>query len=790
MIGVEKNYAFRCNVISRPLCAQAVAMPNLREYYPSHIKRLHIKNFLAKGVCMSNPDSRYEDLERTDVLPQLALKSEREDSTDHTSRLARPRLAEHTPAPFGVVAHTNSANGKISTLPAKPSTTDLAVGGIRGKIADLEQRLVEAQERQVTLKHHCDQLTQRCRVTEDRAANAEANYVQQTSELHRLTQQTADAQQRLHEERVRFQAQIVETERLLLEARTRGDKRAASLEQLLNEQTGRAVLSERGAADARVDIEKARGELDVAQAAIRSLEERLAEQTRAASDVTELYSQQTAQVAANAKLVTEFEQQLAAVQTAKAECDDRIVKLEAQVRSANDAVAGLQSEVAIKLRHIGALEQGLASRDQSIDELKAHRVAEDQSTAELRAAKAELDQRCAQLEQAITNAQAVAVNAEQEIARLNAALRGNDVRINELSAALRVAERGLQERDTAIAETAERADAARCEHVQTVERMESLRGRLDEKEQQIDELQAQLQSKSAELTAALAAAQTSQTRQATVTDEMRKLEADVIDMRKTMEGVMAERNQLEIENQAGRAELSQLHGRYEDAVQTILAVRESIAARDQKNASLERELRAATQRIEEANTRIERAAAMSESINAELRQRDNRIASLERKCAEHADALNAIGQDIERVSSANPSERLAAMGYTLESLDHPGTVHRIGRTTTTVGRVHTNDIAIDSGSVSRYHARIVIQPEGVWLIDLQSTNGCGVNGRRISRQILCDGDAVIIGHCRFRFSMQGASKETPATDDAIPLLDEPLLIHAAGRNEVPREQRH
>jgi hypothetical protein len=238
-----------------------------------------------------------------------------------------------------------------------------------------------------------------------------------------------------------------------------------------------------------------------------------------------------------------------------------------------------------------------------------------------------------------------------------------------------------------------------------------------------------------------------------------------------------------------KADLYAMQTRYEEAVQTILTVRESVAARDQKNAALERELRAAALQLSEANARIERAVLAADEVKAQLAQRDNRIAVLEQQCADSANALSAMNQRIER---ANQSKRLAGIGFALEALDQIGQTHRIHRTTTTVGRAITNDIAIDSSSVSRYHARLLVQPQGVWLIDLQSTNGCTVNGRRIHRQILCDGDAVTIGHCKFRFSTLGVAPQDPAFETPLPLLDDPVLLSRARQSsqESLHDQRH
>ena len=58
---------------------------------------------------------------------------------------------------------------------------------------------------------------------------------------------------------------------------------------------------------------------------------------------------------------------------------------------------------------------------------------------------------------------------------------------------------------------------------------------------------------------------------------------------------------------------------------------------------------------------------------------------------------------------------------------------------------------IDSGSVSRHHALIIVGPREAIIEDLNSTNGVIVNGRKVTRQPLADGDAVTIGEIQFRY---------------------------------------
>jgi adenylate cyclase len=72
---------------------------------------------------------------------------------------------------------------------------------------------------------------------------------------------------------------------------------------------------------------------------------------------------------------------------------------------------------------------------------------------------------------------------------------------------------------------------------------------------------------------------------------------------------------------------------------------------------------------------------------------------------------------------------------------------------TSIGRSPKNLIVIDSQKVSRRHAIINVQNVGeFWLIDLGSSNGTFLNGRRLHQPVrLCDQDQIIIGDRLFIF---------------------------------------
>ena len=102
----------------------------------------------------------------------------------------------------------------------------------------------------------------------------------------------------------------------------------------------------------------------------------------------------------------------------------------------------------------------------------------------------------------------------------------------------------------------------------------------------------------------------------------------------------------------------------------------------------------------------------------------------------------------------------------------------------TIGRDSGNDVLLSESSVSRSHARIVVQPEGVWIEDLGSTSGTFVNGQRVTGSTwLRSGDAVQVGGAVI-LSVQVGPVMAPAFPTvppavAVPTTGPPLV--AAGQ---------
>jgi FHA domain len=72
-----------------------------------------------------------------------------------------------------------------------------------------------------------------------------------------------------------------------------------------------------------------------------------------------------------------------------------------------------------------------------------------------------------------------------------------------------------------------------------------------------------------------------------------------------------------------------------------------------------------------------------------------------------------------------------------------------------IGRTPDNDIVIDNLAVSRLHALIEEEKGGYFVRDCESLNGTEVNGMRITRRKLEDGDEIAIAKHTILFRLQG-----------------------------------
>jgi predicted nucleic acid-binding Zn-ribbon protein len=140
---------------------------------------------------------------------------------------------------------------------------------------------------------------------------------------------------------------------------------------------------------------------------------------------------------------------------------------------------------------------------------------------------------------------------------------------------------------------------------------------------------------------------------------------------------------------------------------------------------------------------------------------DTRAGDARERGTDDADTLKAslAGGALSR---PEPVDGDAWLEDAREQLDEPGeylayeegdSLHTVALTRewTRIGRSLAADVRFDDPTVSRRHALVVRQADGVRVLDDRSLNGVFVNGSRIERRVLRDGDEIVVGRYRLRF---------------------------------------
>jgi Protein of unknown function (DUF3662)/FHA domain len=91
------------------------------------------------------------------------------------------------------------------------------------------------------------------------------------------------------------------------------------------------------------------------------------------------------------------------------------------------------------------------------------------------------------------------------------------------------------------------------------------------------------------------------------------------------------------------------------------------------------------------------------------------------------------------------------LGRETVSLTVNGTKHELDEGKATIGRSKDCDIQLPDPNVSRRHAEVRQEGAAYWIVDLDSTNGMEVNGRRQKRAKLRQGDRITLGSTELVF---------------------------------------
>ena len=223
----------------------------------------------------------------------------------------------------------------------------------------------------------------------------------------------------------------------------------------------------------------------------------------------------------------------------------------------------------------------------------------------------------------------------------------------------------------------------------------------------------------------------------------------------------AEIEQLEAEAATHEEEMTVLMAHLHEARRPVQGVQADIKR-------LSDELALKTLNVDQLTEENRNLRTTLERTRGALEERELLIRRLERNANSNANALGRLQTSIERLGTASvpgspaPASEFIAELVRLDGNEH--TAYPLARRTR-IGRAAGCEMQIDSQSVSRNHAMLLKGARELIVEDLNSTNGVLVNGRKVSRQVLSDGDVLTIGETQFRCVLKYHSR--PADPAAL-----------------------
>jgi hypothetical protein len=215
--------------------------------------------------------------------------------------------------------------------------------------------------------------------------------------------------------------------------------------------------------------------------------------------------------------------------------------------------------------------------------------------------------------------------------------------------------------------------------------------------------------------------------------------------------------EVERHTEIANARDSQLATSIEELTSRRLAMRELervIQSRDEPIAGLRAELEAL--RIELQTAKDERGIMALNLNKTRERAKLLRQQLLEKSMllqSLHADPAERT-QTLARSSGGGNNPASDLPDRVLVPIDHGGPMIQLDRLTMTIGRTPQTDICIHSTLISREHARLLISVDAVVVEDLNSTNGCFVNDRRIQKKMMREGDVLTLADMKYRLGQR------------------------------------
>jgi chromosome segregation ATPase len=698
------------------------------------------------------------DLERTDRLPIIEGVMLDPDVADDAVRL------DHDAVSGSAMVATPSL---VANNPADFVRPSIDLPSLAESVRSVEERI----ERQTAEYDALSRSYERARDTEA-AAVARVAAMERDLEAVRAAWQSEQQRVLAHEETLTERNAWMETARAGLQEATRERDRVQTEARTLRE-----ALATRDATIAQVL--HSLGERDAQLAALRqehvdavaSLETR----TRSGSQLEQDLAATRAESAARA---TELQAH-----------HEKLQQLSTQMRRAEGELASLRGEAAQVRAQANSYLEVLSTRewrhgfDQNVfRDLDARAGAADATQGSMKGQRDQLQTQVANLEVSLAAQQAT-------IDKLQSRIAGNEADLAQHAQSLSGTEQaraGIQEKLTAMEAEVKRL---RTELTWTEKELTEARETADLDKQRGVQQIAATHKALAEQVALLEQRENEHSAEAELWQSERSAQLGQLftQHKATVERLHTERDTSLAEVRADRdAQIARLK---DDHAALVTRLTSEAETREQEMAGLLAHLQEARRPIDLVESEVKRLhdeiiakdrsleqsaeenralAATLERTRGALEEREFLIRRLERSESNNANVLGRIQTSMERLSGgAAPAAASAAgqqesAGELIRVDGERQIAHTLGRRTR-IGRAAGCEVQIVSSSVSRHHAMILAGPREAIIEDLNSTNGVIVNGRKVARTLLRDGDVILIGEIKFRYALNAAVRALEAS---------------------------
>ena len=587
--------------------------------------------------------------------------------------------------------------------------------------------------------------------------------------LRALSANLGDVEDRLK----RKVEQLAENERALESVRTErigADQRADRLAKELSE----ARIAETAARAAIADLERSLQEraAKAEEAARRSAaeSERSLRERAQSADVLRARDQQfTERYAEHERMLASLRLELNETRASATRYFESLQTLEGRRTLFDSIVSGLQSDIDAGEARIAGLERNLAARTSRVAELESELSLRAQRIATLEAQVNTFAASLAQRDEQLHQAESAGEELRRNVAALNDAVASGAALIHKLEVAAARQSETAAGRDSELARITRERDQFRGS-VLSLEAAVSTATTLRDEQEKAARV---AQSRCVELESQ-AAAQRKRAEQ--LETELTSVRTEMDQWGTALREATAERSEHVARVTAREERIKELEARIVEQQETVRTLQADSNASVARSKEIEADLRVAEEAIHrlesDLRTRIARVDELErtnhewhvrvDEARSALTQKESLIQRLEEEAANSAVLIGQIQQSMKRLDpSLSGSHEAMPEGATRLLIRVDGdseVVHVLGRKTS-IGRTPDNDLQIDAKFISRHHAVILAGPARTIVEDLNSTNGVLVNGRRVTRQVLQDGDSVVVGRTQFRFAVRTPPSE-------------------------------